>query len=155
MFEFGEVRALLPHGPGMVLVDRVSTDGRTARASKAVTGGEPCYLGLPAGLPKQRYAYPRSLLLESFGQAAAVLWLSQGGEEPLGHGTLMFAAARDCVFHGDAFPGDVLEHRVRLDSSVARTGFASGESWVGERLIATYGQFIAVVRTEPPPTRAG
>lgn len=147
MTEFREIMAILPHGMPMLLVDRVCADGLTATASKAISGSEPCYLGLSAGLPRHRYAYPRSLMLESFGQAAAILWLSQSGSLSPPDGLLMFAAARDCRFFAHAYPGDVLEHRVKLDSSVARTGFASGEIWAGVKRIATIGSFVAVVRT--------
>jgi 3-hydroxyacyl-[acyl-carrier-protein] dehydratase len=153
MREFSQIRAMLPQGTPMVLVDRVQTDGLAARATKAISGSEPCYLDLPAGLPQRRYAYPRSLMLESFGQAAAVLWLSQSGDLPIRKGLLMFAAARDCRFYGHAYPGDVLRHEVRLESSVASTGFVSGEIWSGDVRIATVGSFIAVVRpeTQRPP----
>jgi 3-hydroxyacyl-[acyl-carrier-protein] dehydratase len=148
MYEFGEIRAILPQGTPMVLIDRVEwmEPGHSARAIKAISGSEPCYLDLPPGLPAQRYAYPPSLMIESFGQAAAVLWLSKEGGMAGPLDTLMFAAARDCRFHGRAYPGDVLRHEVRLESSVAKTGFATGETWVGERRIATMGSFIAVVR---------
>ena len=74
--EYGQIRAMLPQAAPMVLLDRVQVlePGRSLRALKAVSGSEPCYQDVPAGLPERRYAYPRSLLLESFGQAAAVLW---------------------------------------------------------------------------------
>ncbi len=148
MLDFGQIRAILPQGTPMVLLDRVEwlEAGRSARAIKAISGSEPCYLELAGGLPAQRYAYPFSLMIESFGQAAAVLWLSQDGGMAGPDDLLMFAAARDCRFHGRAYPGDVLRHEVRLESSVAKTGFATGETWVGDRLIATMGSFIAVVR---------
>jgi 3-hydroxymyristoyl/3-hydroxydecanoyl-(acyl carrier protein) dehydratase len=148
MYDFGQVREILPQGTPMVLVDRVDwlDPGVALRATKTVSGSEPCYVDLPAGLPRQRYAYPFSLLVESFGQAAAVLWLSKDGGLAAPDDVLMFAAARDLRFHGRAYPGDVLRHEVRLESSVARTGFATGETWIGDRLIATMGSFVAVVR---------
>jgi 3-hydroxyacyl-[acyl-carrier-protein] dehydratase len=147
MLEYRDIRAILPQGPPAVLLDRVEwiRDG-TLRAVKAISGCEPCYVHLPAGLPPARYAYPWSLMLESFGQAAAVLWHHTTGRLVDDEHVLMFAAARDCVFEGRAYPGDVLCHEVTLENSVADTGFATGTSWVGDRRIATMGSFIAVRR---------
>lgn len=146
--EFGDIRGVLPQGPPMVLVDRVEwlEPGRALRATKAISGSEPCYCDLPTGLPRRSYAYPPSLILESFGQAAAVLWHTYDGALNDPTKVLMFAAARDCRFTGRAYPGDVLRHEVRLENAVANTGFASGETWVDDRRIAVMGSFIAVVR---------
>jgi len=43
--EFGDIRAVLPQAPPMVLVDRVEwlEPGRALRATKAISGSEPCY----------------------------------------------------------------------------------------------------------------
>jgi 3-hydroxyacyl-[acyl-carrier-protein] dehydratase len=148
MRDYGEIRSVLPHGPQMVLVDRVEwlEPGQALRAIKAVTGSEPCYEHLPPGLPRERYAYPASLIIESFGQAAVVLWASKPGALDLAQKVLMFAAARDCRLEGQAFPGDVLRHEVRFERSIADSGFATGETWAGDRRIATMGSVIAVVR---------
>ena len=58
----------------------------------------------------------------------------------------MFVGARNYLFEGVARPGDVLRHEVRLESVVADTAFASGETWVGDRRIATIGSLIATRR---------
>jgi 3-hydroxyacyl-[acyl-carrier-protein] dehydratase len=135
----------------MVLVDRVVAlePGVSIEAIKTVSGSEPCYAGLDPTLDQDRYAYPMSLVIESFGQAAAVLWLHS---DPTGCGdrgsVLMFAAARDCEFVSAAYPGDLLHHRVRLERTVAGTAFASGDTRVGERTIASYASMVAVVRPE-------
>ena len=148
MTEHGELRHILPHGAPMVLLDRVELvePGRSLRAVKTISGSEPCYLSLPAGLPRRRWAYPVSLLLESFGQAAAVLWASRAGRLGGADTVLMFAAARDCAFPGQAYPGDLVRHEVTLEHTVADAAFASGSSWVGDRRIASYGSLVAVVR---------
>ncbi len=158
MAEHADLRAILPQAAPMVLLDRVELvePGRSLRAYKAVSGSEPCYLHLAAGLPARRWAYPVSLLLESFGQAAAVLWSSRTGPLTGEDDVLMFAAARDCAVLGPAYPGDVLRHEVTLDTAVAGTAFASGSTWVGDRCVATVGSFVAVVRPAAglpaPPT---
>ncbi len=148
MREYGDLRSVLPHGPQMLLVDQVEwlEPGRALRALKAITGSEPCYQHLPPGLPRERYAYPASLMLESFGQAAMVLWASTPGEFSLDGKLLMFAAARDFRLEGRAFPGDVLRHEIEFERSIADSGFAAGQIWVGDRRIATVGSVIAVVR---------
>jgi 3-hydroxyacyl-[acyl-carrier-protein] dehydratase len=149
MREHADVRAILPHGPPAVLVDRVEwlEPGRSLRAVKAISGCEPCYQHLPAGSTAASYAYPASLVLESFGQAAALLWHSRAGAfGPNGDSVLMFAAARSCHFHGSAFPGDVLHHVVELEHVVAGTAFATGRTFVDDRQIASFGRISAVVR---------
>jgi len=148
MLEYSDIRAILPQGAPMVLLDRVEwlVPGQRLRAVKTVSGSEPCYEHLPAGLPQARYAYPVSLILESFGQAAAVLWHSAAGQLADAEHVLMFGAARDCTFEGRAYPGDVLCHEVTLESRVADTAFATGTTSAGGRRIATMGSFIAVRR---------
>jgi 3-hydroxyacyl-[acyl-carrier-protein] dehydratase len=137
----------------MLLVDRVlaSETGRSIRTVKAVTGTEPCYAGLPDDAPLDRYAYPRSLLIESFGQSAALLWFGTGAPAVTGEQVLLFAGARGFRFDGDAYPGDLLRHEVRIDSVVADTAFASGETWVGERRVATVAALMAARRPRPGP----
>jgi len=160
MREHVDVRAALPQRYPLLLVDRVLEldPGRSIRTVKAVSGTEPCYRHLPDGAEGWRYAYPRSLLMESFGQSAALLWLAGRRPEPDGDDRLlMFVAARDYRFEGSAYPGDVLRHQVRLDSVLADTAFASGETWVGQRRIATVASLIATRRpvARPTPELAG
>jgi 3-hydroxyacyl-[acyl-carrier-protein] dehydratase len=158
MLDFAELRRILPHGPGMVLLDGVEEllPGVRLVAIKTISGVEPCYAGLDARSSSRAYAYPPSLLLESFGQAAAVLWLrslSSPTEQ-----VLMLAAARTCVFHGHAFPGDVVHHVVELEHCTDDAAFVSGRTTVGSRLIASYGSLAAVVRPRgalPAPVGAG
>ena len=146
MLGHAELRALLPQRWPMLLLDRVEElePGVRVTAVKAVTGAEPCYQGLPDGLPAGRYAYPFPLLLESFGQACAVLWRTSTASDP--GDVLMFAAARDCVPRAAVYPGDVLRHEARLEHVVPGTAFASGSTWVGDREVATFGSLVAVTR---------
>lgn len=148
---YARLLQLLPVRHPMVLVDRVvSLEHRsTIETVKAVTGSEPCYQGMAEGLPDERYAYPRSLVLESFGQSAALLWLGGpdgGPEDTAGEGLPMVGRLRNCEFTGSAFPGDVIRHRVRLERLVDGGAFMAGESRVGDQVILTVGSLIAVVR---------
>ena len=138
--------AKLPHGHPMVLVDRVvAVDvGRRLVAHKAITLSEPCYSRMRADWRPEAFAYPTSLLIESFGQAAALLWASSEGGSA--DSIVMFAAAKQCEVSRRAYPGDVLEHEVVLDRVVAGTAFASGETRVATKRIATFTSIIAVAR---------
>lgn len=149
--DFAAVRATLPHGHPMVLLDRVVAlrPGYFIHAVKAVSGSEPCYAGLDRSTLGYGYAYPASLIVESFGQAAAILWL----RSHLRHGAarrddevLMLAAVRDCRFEGRAFPGDVLHHTARLEHRSNGAAFVSGETRVRRHRIASFGSLLAVVR---------
>jgi 3-hydroxyacyl-[acyl-carrier-protein] dehydratase len=148
-----EVRRVLPQRYPMLLVDRVlaGEPGRSIHTVKAVTGTEPCYAGLPDDAPLDRYTYPRSLLIESFGQSAALLWFGTGAPAVTSEQVLLFAGVRGFRFDGDAYPGDLLHHEVRIDSVVADTAFASGETWVGERRVATVAAIMAARRPRPGP----
>lgn len=144
---YAQLLALLPVRHPMVLVDRVTgfEPGGSIETAKAVTGSEPCYQGMAEGLPAERYAYPRSMILESFGQSAALLWL--GGREDAAADSLpMVGRLRDCAFSGSAFPGDVIRHRVRVERLVDDNAFMSGESLIGDQVILTVGSLIAVAR---------
>lgn len=155
MREHSAVRAVLPQRYPMLLVDRVlELVPRTSiRTVKAVTGTDPCYADLPEAAEPWQYGYPSSLLIESFGQSAALLWLDgrDPGPEDVDH-VLMFVGATDYRFEGVALPGDVLRHEVRLDSVIADTAFASGETWVGARRIASVTTLVATRRPLSHPS---
>ena len=147
------IRALLPQRHPLLLVDRVlSRTGRRIETIKAITATEPCYAGLGDDATIDDYAYPSSLLIESFGQSAALLWLAG---PPADGEMLLFVGARDYVVEGHAYPGDVVRHVVHLERVVADTAFATGESWAGERRIATVGSLIAARRRADAVTAPG
>ncbi|MFD6325631.1 3-hydroxyacyl-ACP dehydratase FabZ family protein [Streptomyces sp. NPDC058442] len=147
--EHADIRRILPHRHPVLLVDRVLEIEPGARivATKTVTGSEPCYAALDEDLPASAYAYPTSLLVESFGQSGAVLWLySAAAQGEQREGTLIFGSARDVTITGSAYPGDVLRHVVEIDRIIGDNAFMRGEIWVGDRRIATLGSVLAVVR---------
>jgi 3-hydroxyacyl-[acyl-carrier-protein] dehydratase len=142
------IRECLPVRHPMLLVDRVVAlePGVSITAEKAVTGSEPCYQRLPDGLPPDRYAYPSALVLESFGQAAALLWVhtARAGAGPAE--VLMLAGLRRCRVEGRVFPGDVLRHEIRIDQVVHGNAFSAGATYVGDRRVASVGSLVAVRR---------
>jgi 3-hydroxymyristoyl/3-hydroxydecanoyl-(acyl carrier protein) dehydratase len=145
-WEYERIHRTMPHRHPFLLVDRVlDVRAGTIRAAKAVSASDPCYQWLGDGVTAGSTAYPVSLLVESLGQAAVLLWLDGDGSiDP--DGVLLFVGARDYRVHGRAVPGDVVEHVVTLESTVADTVIATGESRVGGRLIATAGSLIATRR---------
>ncbi|KAA2254447.1 beta-hydroxyacyl-ACP dehydratase [Solihabitans fulvus] len=151
MLEHADIKRILPHRHPILQVDRVLEldPGNRIVATKAVTGAEPCYVGLPAEAPASAYAYPVSLLVESLGQAGGILWLHTAAQraEPV-TGTLIFGSARDLTLTGHAYPGDVLRHVVHLELVKGDNAFMRGETWVGDTRIATVGEILAVLRQD-------
>ncbi|MBP0455059.1 MULTISPECIES: 3-hydroxyacyl-ACP dehydratase FabZ family protein [unclassified Kitasatospora] len=149
MREYAQVRGLIPHAHPILLVDRVLEMEPYDRivTTKTVSGSEPCYAGMAPGLGERAFAYPPSLLMESWGQGGAILWMerirAQGRER---EGALILAATRDVTLHHPVLPGDTLRHEVRVDQYVGDNVILGGESWVGDRLVATVGHAIAVMR---------
>nr|WP_269440703.1 hypothetical protein [Micromonospora tarapacensis] len=146
--EHHQVRALLPQRYPLLLVDRVlaMTPGERIEAVKTVTATEPCYRDLTDDAPPGDYAYPASLMVESLGQTAALLWLADA-DGPVGDDhVLMFVGAREFAFDIAAYPGDVLRHVVHLERVIADTAFATGETYVGDRRIARVGTLMAARR---------
>ena len=156
MIEYAQLCALLPQRYPMLLLDRVVEvrPGHSITAVKAVTGAEPCYRDLPDGAGPDHFRYPPALIVESFGQAAAVMWLLDSRALDAAGTVPMLAAVKDFRFEGDAYPGDVLRHEVRLDHAVDGAAFGTGEVYAGSRRIATVGSLLAVVRPSASVTQA-
>jgi 3-hydroxyacyl-[acyl-carrier-protein] dehydratase len=130
----------------MVLVDRVVAvePGKRIETLKAISATDPCFEGVPANAPRDWYGYPVSLLIESFGQSAALLWILSGTGSLEELDLLpVFAAASNCEIEGRAIPGDVLRHVVRIDRSYDDFAFVSGETFVDERRLMTVGSMAA------------
>lgn len=149
MLDYARIRRMLPHGHPMVLVDRIlALEPRVSIVGvKAVTASDACYGNVPPEASFDRYAYPVSLLLESFGQTAAILWLASFDDAALaGHRVMLLAGIRNCRIEGRAFPGDVLQHAVHLEYSPGDHILVTGETRVGERRIAVIESMIAAIR---------
>jgi len=158
VFDHATVRATIPHRHPVLLVDRVLEiePFRRIVTTKTISGSEPCYARMAEGLPQSRYAYPASLIIESFGQSGAVLWIESMKRSAGGlTGALMFAAARNVEITGAAYPGDTLRHEAYVDQIIGDNAFLRGATYVEDRLVATVGEAIAVMRpvsvNEPEP----
>lgn len=146
MLDHSQVRGRLRQRPPMLLLDTVRefTPPASLVAVKAVTGGEDCYRDLADGTGIEGFAYPSALLLESFGQAASLLWslaeLGPPEEVPL------MVGIRDLAFAAPAVPGDVLEHHVRLRHHSGALGEFTGETRAAGRTVLTVHSVLVVSR---------
>lgn len=153
-----EIRALLPQRYPILLVDRVLelVTGERIVAEKAVSACEPCFEGLDGtGIGADRFAFPRPLLIESWGQAGGVLWAatraaaSRPGPED---GLPILAILRDCLFSREVVPGEVVRLEVRIDQVVGPNVFLTGTASVGDELVLTMASALAALR---PPAALG
>ncbi len=141
--------ALLPQRWPLLLVDEVCghQPGVALCARKAVTLADPAYANATEDWTGAELRYPTALLLESFGQAAAMLAL--GASHPMQPGeVLMLAATRGFTPRAAVGPGAVLHHVVRLERADAATMVAGGEIWACDKVVGTVDQLIAVRREE-------
>jgi 3-hydroxyacyl-[acyl-carrier-protein] dehydratase len=139
---------LLPHRPPIVMIDllRVGADRSSAVGHKTIGPDEPCFQDTEQTGSR---AYPRGLVVESLGQAAAALWLLRQRERRDGPATvkvLYFAKAQGVRFLGDAHPGDELVHEVRFEREVGETAIMSGRTSAGGVPIAVVDSLIAASR---------
>jgi 3-hydroxyacyl-[acyl-carrier-protein] dehydratase len=143
------LRARLPHRHPMLLVDRVTevAPGERLVAVKAVAGNEPWYRSLPDDAPAAAYAYPPSLLVESWCQAAGVLatW-DRPNPDVLAGDVMLFGSVSEVAFGAPVLPGTVVEHHVRLVRALGDTLVFEGESLAGADRVLTVGQVLMAMR---------
>lgn len=143
------IRARLPHRFPMLLVDRLTevVPGERLVALKAVTCNEPWYEGFGPDSAEEDFAYPSSLLVESWCQAAGVLATWEDPNPDVLEGQVMlFGGMTGVTFHRPVLPGEVLEHRVRLDRRVEDTVLFEGESLSGGEPVMTVDRIIMAFR---------
>lgn len=154
-----EIRGRLPHRFPMLLVDRVVdlVPGQRITALKAVTCNEPWYAGLDQDTPDAGFAYPKTLLVESWCQAAGLLatW-DKPNPDVLDGQVMLFGGMSQVAFHRPVFPGEVMEHHVEISRVVGDTVIAEGESLAGGQTVLTVGRVTMafrpanVLRPDPP-----
>jgi 3-hydroxyacyl-[acyl-carrier-protein] dehydratase len=160
VIEVHGVRQRLPHRFPMLLVDRVLElvpDERLV-AVKAITCNEPWYQNLAEDAGPEEYAYPQTLLVESWGQAAGLLAVS-GTQQAMSADQVMLAGAMSGVaFHRVALPGDVLEHHVRLYRALSDTVIFDGHTTIDGEPAVTFTRMVMAFRPgdrlRPPAGRS-
>lgn len=140
-----DITRLLPHRPPLRLIDEILQIQPGHILAAYTVGGD--FTATPVGDGARGAVMPRSLLLESFGQCAALLWLDGAGRAAGDQDVLMFAAGRGIRFLRDATEGDRLIHHAVLDKVIGTNAFASGFTQVDGDVIAEFGTVIAVLRS--------
>ena len=114
------IERMLPHRHPMLLIDRVVevAAGKSLVAHRRVTANEPCYAELPDDAD---HAYPPTLLVESWCQAAALLVCLDEPDPDVRTGRVMlFGRISGLRFGAAVPPGSLVVHRARLVRSSAR-----------------------------------
>jgi 3-hydroxyacyl-[acyl-carrier-protein] dehydratase len=138
-----EIKAIIPHRYPILLVDRVDdvVPGEWLVARKAITAAEGCYRDA------RDWAYPLSLLLESWAQAAVLLacWDTPNPDVVTGKVELA-TGIRGVRVAGHALPGDVLVHRVAVVRAVDDAVIVSGTTHVDDREVLSVDRFTVALR---------
>lgn len=134
------IKELIANRAPLLLVDRIvsAEPGVRVVTRKAVSAAEPCYHGLDDHASDDDYAYPAALLVESWCQSAALLV----AQEEQCAGIALAGTLRSVRFGPPVFPGDVLEHEVRLVRAVGATAICTGETASGGDTVLRVGQFV-------------
>lgn len=85
--------------------------------------------------------------MESWCQSAGVLatW-EEPNPDVLAGRVMLFGGMTGVEFHRTVLPGDVLEHRVRVERRVDDTVMFEGESLVGGETVMTVGRIVMAFR---------
>lgn len=153
-----EIKRIMPQRNPMLLVDGVCPDNGDGplRAYKNITINEPCFRHADDATTMDQFAYPLSLLVESFGQASGLL-LSRNGflDKAQSSHVIVFGEFRGIDILGYAYPGDRLVHEVAIEYSGSQMATFSGRTLVGERPIVTFEKIKAfLVPKESLPRQA-
>lgn len=146
MIDAAGIRRLLPHRHPMLLLDAVSevVEGASLVAVKAVTVNEPCYAGLPDGA---EHAYPPTLLVESWCQAAAVLaCLDEPDPDVLAGRVALFGSIGGLRFGPPVQPGCLLVHRARLVRLFEQAAVLTGTCEVAGRTVLEVDSVVIAFR---------
>ncbi|MFC0432509.1 3-hydroxyacyl-ACP dehydratase FabZ family protein [Kutzneria buriramensis] len=149
MIGVDRIKRIIPHRHPILLVDRVSTvePGRSLVAHKAVTAAEPCYQRLGDDTPAGGYAYPISLLLESWAQSAVLLacW-EQPNPDVLAGKVELAAGIAGVRLLRPVYPGHTVEHRVEIVRSVDDAAVVAGGSLVDDQTVLEVKRFTVALR---------
>ncbi|MCC5603266.1 3-hydroxyacyl-ACP dehydratase FabZ family protein [Nostoc favosum] len=150
MISQDKIKSIIPHRFPMLLVDKVQELESNANfvAIKTVTCNEPCFAELGDTAKIQDYAYPCSLIIESFCQAAGIMYNQiRQHKGNIGQELMLFGSISKFLFYDEVFPGDTMEHRVRLERGLADAAVFSGEVWVNHRQIAEVERVVVALRS--------
>jgi 3-hydroxyacyl-[acyl-carrier-protein] dehydratase len=145
MLSHADIKQIIPYRYPMLLIDTVvSLEKSEIVARKNVTGTETCFSGLSDDAD---HSYPDSLIIESLCQAGGIIFFKYYVKKSDGKMGGMLASLKNFQFYGGAFPGDTLEHHVKVERIFEKEIFLSGEVRVGPRRIATVELVMGGVRS--------
>jgi 3-hydroxyacyl-[acyl-carrier-protein] dehydratase len=141
-----DIKRLLPHRYPMLLVDRIveAVPGESLVALKAVTCNEPWYAGLPDDAD---HAYPATLLVESWCQAAGVLiCLGEPNPDVLVGKVTLFGSISGLDLVRPVYPGDLVRHEVRLVRAISDAAVLTGVATVDGAPVMNVGSIVIALR---------
>ena len=139
------LKNILPHRYPILLIDKVKNIaiGKSLDAMKKVTASD---VRVDEVTDLKKDTYPYSLLIESFGQAAAVLLVKTLGEVKFDEKIVFFGAMKNFQLFSDVYIGDTLELNVQLDTLIDQTVVVSGDMSVAGRTVAVIGAATLGIR---------
>lgn len=135
------ITGLLPHRFPMLLLDRVSglvPGAMVAAETTLLDNGPRC-----ADTPLE----PHMLVLEAWCQAAGVLATWDAPNPSVLSGQVMLIGSMTGIrMAGQLAPGDLIEHRVRLSTTVGDTTIFAGDSVVDGRTVLSVRRLLVTAR---------
>ena len=135
-----ELMQILPHRGTMLLLDRASADGDTARGERRIRGDEFFLDGHFPGDP----IVPGVILCEILAQSACVLLSTQGDAV-----SVRFTGLDKVRFKNPVRPGDLFETECRITKSKGVFFWAEGKGRVNGQLCVSAEFSFAVIPSEP------
>lgn len=132
-----EIKKILPHREGMLLVDEAEVRGGVAYGKKVIRGDE---WFLKGHFPKNPVV-PGVILCEILAQSSCVLFQS----EMSGNVTPLFAGLNNVRFRNVVRPGDTLLTECRLQKSKGNFYWLSGKGTVNGKLTVSAEFSMALV----------
>jgi 3-hydroxyacyl-[acyl-carrier-protein] dehydratase len=150
MLTYQEVREYLPQQFPMILVDKVLDyeKGKTLTAAKNVTGNEIVFLGHFPGFA----IMPGALILEGFGQSAAILYQLTLGM--MQHDEIPLYGSVKAKFFKTVVPGDQLIYEIEVIKITSRAGLFKAVARVDMDLVARAELGVARRRNAKPEATA-
>jgi len=155
---YAQVKQLVSHRHPILLVDRVTEAaiGEWIRAEKNITANEFCYGEIEDEAHDPRaYAYPVTLMLESFCQAAYLLGRLSNSQTLSGRHIPLFGSIHQSTIYREAFPGDKLEHHARIVKNMGEAIVVGGEILINGQIAAEIGMALLMIKPSDAETIAG
>ncbi len=144
MYDINQIRAMLPHRPPFLLVDRIYyRDSETVIGVKNVTMNEPFFVG---HFPEEP-VMPGVLIVEAMAQCSGILVL--GDVEDADQYSTYFMKIDNVKFKRKVVPGDTLQFEIKLLEPIRRgVAMVEGKAFVGGTLACEATLMAQVVKNK-------